>query len=225
VNAPEAIPCRWKQLRGAGRDAIYRATCGRASCPGHLGDLSYFAPSEEWWEELAALVTRGRPRLELDADDRSPLSAVAAVVRSNYLAEFVAFIAERKGLTAAQRELAIKRLETKGVERELFRAGWHMQAEQHESVVAPHHDPPEAIYYGHRDSGFRISVGGKRSRDGLRIGRRAPTQPTPPGTVETLGPRYVEGQRVRLTDRVWCRVCGTLNQLVWPEPLKDSKAQ
>lgn len=225
MSAPEPVPCRWKQLRGAGRDAIYRATCAQASCPGHLGDLSYVAPSEEAWEELAALVTRGRPRAELDAGHQSSLSAVAALVKSNYVAELVEYIADQEGLTVAQREWARKRLETEDMDRELFHTGWLMQADQHESVVPPHHDPPEAIYYGHADSGFRISTAGKRSRDGVRVGRRATTRPTPPGIERIFGPRHVEGQIVRPTNRVRCRVCGTLNQLVWPEPLRDSQAQ
>jgi hypothetical protein len=41
----EAIPCRWKHLRGTGLAAVYRATCGatrgRGECRAHLGDLHH----------------------------------------------------------------------------------------------------------------------------------------------------------------------------------------
>jgi hypothetical protein len=35
------VACRWKRVFGKGRDAVYRATCGRPGCPGHLGDLAH----------------------------------------------------------------------------------------------------------------------------------------------------------------------------------------
>lgn len=52
---------RWKHLCGEGREAIYRATCGRAGCPGHLGDLGFDRSDD--WAEVAAL---------LSADDVNP---------------------------------------------------------------------------------------------------------------------------------------------------------
>ena len=58
------ITCRWKHLRGEGRRAIYRATCGRAACPGHLGELSYTGSFTDEAAKAEELAWRERRQLE-----------------------------------------------------------------------------------------------------------------------------------------------------------------
>ena len=47
VSHKAPLQARWKRLRGRGREAVYRASCGRSGCPGHLGDLWYFSMDPE----------------------------------------------------------------------------------------------------------------------------------------------------------------------------------
>ena len=55
--------------------------------------------------------------------------------------------------------------------------GWSMEAQfvVHRNWQFP--SAPQPIYYGHSDTGYRISHRGKRSRDGSRVGRRPDVRP------------------------------------------------
>ena len=94
--------------------------------------------------------------------------------------------------------------------RPLFR-GWVMEATPVNASVRT------AFYRGFSDSGFRVAFGGngKRTPHGTPIGRR----PKIPHSLFA-----VQGQIITPTDRIWCPVCGTLNQLDWPDALRDGAA-
>ena len=214
MNAPEApISCRWKHLRGEGGRAIYRATCGRAACPGHLGDLSYF---DTFIEEAAKAEEQFR---------RESRQLERAVARGQTTANVAALLMrEAEETLEEQRRLS----DIEKVKGPLGPAwGWRMEAQ---FVVHRNWQFPSAIqpiYYGHADTGYRISHGGKRSRDGFRVGRRPDVRPPLPMSLlaDLEDPRGVDGQKPRLPARIWCRICRTLNYLDWPGPLQDPEAR
>jgi hypothetical protein len=217
-SLPDPISCHWKHLRGIELDAIYRATCGKDRCPGHLGDLAYrnFSDDENRIQ-LAALVDQERERIE---------RAVSGYPSHPYSGELGGL------LTALAGEEAMMRLQ--GIEAgdvpddplmrdKLLAWGWIMHAEP--LVSHPRGADTPFIYYGHSDSGFRISTGGKQGWNGWRVGRRRVLRQSPTWMEHSVGAYYAQGQIVRPTDRVWCRSCGTLNRLDWPESLRDLQAQ
>ncbi len=93
----------------------------------------------------------------------------------------------------------------------------------------PHREPgtapgrrPRPLYYGYDDTGYRISLGGKRSRSGLRVGRRAfetggrSTDRTAPALSRWGGPISPSGQAPVPPCLIWCPVCGSLNDVPTP---------
>jgi hypothetical protein len=82
-----------------------------------------------------------------------------------------------------------------------------------------------AFYYGYADSGYRISQTGKRSRKGWQIARRPMEGVSRDLRIPGASNKFIEGQVVRPHDRVYCTVCDALNQLDWPDTLKDSRAR
>jgi hypothetical protein len=106
--------------------------------------------------------------------------------------------------------------------------GWVMVAEPTDARRGRGYESrPYRIFRGYRDTGYRISLTGKRSRNGGRIGRRPATDPAPLPEMKSLK-RYthvVAGQQPQLGDRIWCPVCGTLNQLIRPEQLRHATTQ
>ena len=82
----------------------------------------------------------------------------------------------------------------------------------------PRSRSPMTIYYGYADTGYRISHQGKRNRDGRRIGRR-PFQGTP-----AIGPFYPWEPACQGPEppcRIWCPVCGSLNDVALPDELRE----
>jgi hypothetical protein len=156
----EITECRWKHLRGAQADAVYRASCGSPRCPGHLGDLAHLCIGR--WDERICSRLRERHPWNLPVY-------------------------------------------------------WRLSA-------SPVPGPDVAIYHGHPDSGYRLAFGGKRAKNGKRIGRRPffmidPFEGAPePRVAESAGHRAT-GQAIRPPARIWCPSCGTLNQIDWPDAL------
>jgi hypothetical protein len=219
MSAPEPVPCRWKHLRGKEHDAVYRATCGRPRpCPGHLGDLSYIGSFTEEAAKAEEEARRERRASERAVAHGQSTANIAAVV----MREMAADLEEIRLLEDIRR---LRDMEQAGV---VPAPGyWFMQACW---VVNGNRTIPienQAIYYGHPDTGYRISYGGKRSRGGLRVGRRPDVRPTLPTSLlaDLDDPRGVDGQEVRPPARIWCPVCGTLNRLDWPDPLQDAQAR
>jgi hypothetical protein len=217
MSAPEALPCRWKHLRGSGRKALYRATCGRGECRGHLGDLCFVGTAQDQTEILADLARhwyRSRRPERPDARDDSWATEEDLVIFATEAEEVV----RQLGRQAADERAGRVRLVT----------GWMMLAFplQGRRALPPPTNDTQPIYWGHRDSGYRISFGGKRSQDGVRVGHRPLLQDAPSPVRDAFGgSRPVQGQTPRPTDCIWCPICGTLNRLEWPEPLKDSQAR
>ena len=213
MNVPETpISCRWKHLRGEAHRAIYRATCGRATCPGHLGDLRYegsFAEEAAKAEEEARRERRGLERAV--ACGQSTRDAAAVVMR-----EIDADLEEARRLRDMEEALGGR-----------SPGDWSMRAcwVTHGNGRTPLNIEP--IYYGHADTGYRISHRGKRSRRGWRVGRRPDVRPALPIPLlaDADDPRAVDGQEVRLPARIWCPVCDALNRLDWPVPLQDPQAR
>ena len=234
MKTSDPIPCRWKRLRGTGREAIYRATCGRAGCPGHLGDLSYLdGRSADLHQEFRALVKMsarlGREvvRLRQEADQ----------LRNS--ARFSMSPGDEAGASAGT--IPPETADRSVIERivQEVRASlppartWLMSAAPIEHASSGPSRRGGAVYRGFAEAGFRISHTGRRALNGNRIGRRPlrllgnPLNPLPQDSAarEALQMRDVDGQIVQPTDRVWCPVCGALNQLNWPEPLQDFSAR
>jgi hypothetical protein len=82
-----------------------------------------------------------------------------------------------------------------------------------------------AFYRGYADTGFRISRGGKRTRDGWQYPRRRMEGVSRDMRVPGVAVNVIEGQAVRPTNHVWCPICGQLNQLDWPDALKNPRAR
>ncbi len=207
----EAIPCRWKHLRGEGHRAIFRATCGRATCPGHLGDLRYNGSFAEEAAEAEEEVQRERRELERAvASGQSTPDVAALLMRETEVA-----LEEARRLRDFEEAVGVR-----------APGDWCMQAcwVVHGNGRTPLYNEP--IYYGHADKGYRISHRGKRSRRGTRVGRRPDVRPALPTSLlaDFDDPRGVDGQDVRPPACIWCPVCGTLNRLDWPEQLRDSQS-
>ena len=61
---PQAIPCRWKHLRGEGRKALFRATCGQDQCRGHLGNLRFQGSYEDAARDVLEEIQGDQRRIE-----------------------------------------------------------------------------------------------------------------------------------------------------------------
>jgi hypothetical protein len=213
VNAPEPLPCRWKHVHGEGQGAVYRATCGRPGCPGHLGDLSYRGTVTEEAAKAEEEAQRERRQLEREvARGESTATAAALLLR-----EMEAALEESRQLRDIE----------KAIGRRAPAPGWCMNAQ---FVVHRNWQFPSAlqpIYYGHADTGYRISHTGKRSRSGARVGRRPNVRPALPTALmsDLDDPRGVDGQTPRLPTRITCRICRTLNHLDWPGSMQDSQTR
>jgi hypothetical protein len=103
--------------------------------------------------------------------------------------------------------------------------GWFMSATLlHQSGRASFFSP-QVTYRGYPDSGYRITTGSKHSRKGGSKGRRSLKMYSLEDEIGIgVVLQDVVGQVVRPTDRIWCPVCGTLNQLDWPSVLRDREA-
>jgi hypothetical protein len=222
VSVPETIPCRWKHLRGEGRKAMYRATCGRGKCRGHLGDLRFQGSYEDAAADVLEEYRRDRSRLE------------QGIARGEHPSRGGRSADEELARLVSREETAQRHLQEAAADERAGRVNaqqeWRMSALPCLGQFVYSDDYPTPIYYGHADSGFRISFRRKYSRSGNEIGRRPmyPADHRSPGWMTEVygaGRHGLKGQRVLPTDRVWCPVCGTLNQLEWPEQLKDAQPQ
>ncbi len=94
-------------------------------------------------------------------------------------------------------------------------ARWVMSPERPEyEAGTPRSRTPQSIYYGHADTGYRISHGGKRNRTGWRIGRRPFA-----GEIRYFTPRPWDPstQDPEPPCRIFCPVCGALNGVPLPD--------
>jgi hypothetical protein len=181
----EAIPCRWKHLRGTGLAAVYRAICGatrgRGVCRAHLGDLHHACQRS---------VQENRASSARDALEWAS-SQLGISMPADLLGDYC----------------------SKRRYRSLPSRGWSLSG-----PPIPGREP--AIYRGYADSGYRIVFRGKTARNGARVGRR-PSSMWQPDLDQETRERPVDGRTpVPPTDHIWCPMCGTLNQLDWPEPLR-----
>jgi len=80
--------------------------------------------------------------------------------------------------------------------------------------------PQDAIYHGYADSGFKITVGGKRASNRARVGRRG--SPIYDRMMESRKP---QGQTVQPPARIWCPACGMLSVVELPESLRSDLVQ
>jgi hypothetical protein len=204
------IACRWKRLYGLGRQAVYRATCGRESCPGHLGDMSY---TDSLAHRTASDLQHRRNFDELVRTGALPgvlthKQAEARHHETEWIASQVAHLdLPQEGEWRMSAELLLKKLGP---------------SDQKITFIGP---GGYAFYRGYRDSGFHIALTGKRSRKGFHIARRPMEGVSRDLRIAGVSNKFIEGQVPRPTDRVWCRVCGQLNQLDWPDALKDPEAR
>lgn len=208
---------RWKLLGGEGNGRSFRAICGKPSCPGSLGELWNTAtvardPNDiideavDDIEQLARLIDTNLEDLGDQADGlerRSCLhEARRRVDRQLDLVLSDEYWDEIATMTAIHRVLGPR---------------WTMSPERPEyERGTPRWRRPMTIYYGHANTGYRISHGGKRNREGWRIGRR-PFE----GKV-SFGPEYRRDpstQNPTPPCRIFCPVCGGPNEVLPPAEL------
>lgn len=239
---------RWKVLKQGDYHIAppYRAICGKPGCAGSLGlfeafrahpkDLaSVLAMNVELAREVLgvveSMVATAREvvdRTNLEPDVRSD----QAKERREHLAEleslqrdvlevyrlFLHDLEEYGRAVASGQDHLVKSPTFLGSEGCQY---WTMQPE------AGHGEPGSKgqfrslpIYYGHRTSGFRISIGGKRTAEGHRVSRRPYRRHFTEEERLALGrwedDRHVAGQQVLPPCLIICAVCGTINWLSLP---------
>lgn len=175
MNAAETpISGRWKHLRGEGREAVYRAICGRPSCPHALGELVY----------------RSGVRGEAGSL-RARLRAAEAVLGDRPRPEDAAMLAEiRRGVEW----LDANSLGTTA-------PGWIMRAPKHNGIRGIYRGFPDS---GYRISfGGKRSLGGVRVGHRQQDPAWS-SMLTLPETKAVGGPRGVFGQTPCPPARVWC---------------------
>jgi hypothetical protein len=199
------ITCRWKRLRGEGRGAFYRASCGHETCPGHLGDLAYV---DSLRDQLWSYLKRHRRDPErLRAGDGPRLWTKEETESTN-----------RREVDAILRQ-----------GRQIM-SEWLMSAEPLETKRAPSHHGDafyrrHAFYRGYADTGYRISRGGKRTPDGWQVPRRSMEGISRDVRVDGVAVDHIEGQAVRPADKVQCPVCSQLTLFDRAHPLKVPRGQ
>lgn len=218
VERPVTGP-RWKKLGGDGLEAAYRAVCGRPRCPGHLGDLAYFPPYLERMAMLHDEARRERAEIEQEYAQARKFGHEPEVV--NALADLLSDAREDEAeaardvasAAAAMAAAEASRLPIGDALGWVLSASFHPRFSSSGSMFLP---DKHAIYAGYADTGYRIVVGGKRSRNGDRIGRRPIRPNLPSEVVRAFGKRPVQGQDVVLPAVIQCPVCGTRNQVDYP---------
>ena len=219
-SLPQPVPCRWKHLRGEERKALFRATCGQGQCRGHLGDLRFQESYEEQARDVLEEIQRDRRRAEQrlargedptkgarSAEDELARLASREERAQRHLVEATAD--ERAGRVQANQEWRMFAIPVLG-----------------QFIYANEYYPPH--YSGYADTGYRLSFGRKRSRNGNEIGRRPfypAHQQSPSWMNEIYGTgRYaLLGQRFGPPALIWCPIstCEALNSVDWPEALQD----
>ena len=206
MTAPsEVIPCRWEHRRGEGRDAIFRAHCGRLGCKGVLGELRY-------QDSPAA-------RVASSLSDRARGIEVLGVLEEQRRLPRGVTDSKASELAALKNWAQEALLATDGE--------WLMFANLRRT--RPDHSGKfhlgSAYYYGYPDTGYHWSDGQKRVADGVATSRRPMQGPAQDMRVPGISVNFIEGQHPLPTDRIWCKWCRTLNQLDWPEPLRDRRSR
>lgn len=229
VDSPPRADCaaRWTRIRGVGRDPAFRAVCGQGRCPGSLGRLeeSLLADPDAmdafYAEWRRGLETMDRLLAPTEQHIYVPPGAAGAEEAEAFLAELRARVArslvdvEQSGRVdrAIVRELAAR-----PAARPLLPRWLIFPERPHREPGTPPARSPRPVYYGYPDTGYRISLAGRRSRRGDRIGRR-PALPGPNAIDIASMPkpygadRQVDGQYPVPPCRIVCPVCGARNHL------------
>lgn len=225
----EAYPARWKRLARPDRDVRYRAICGRPGCPGSLGQLlnfglrrretadALFARRQALLEDYDLLLVKMEERTDLPPGmDREKRLASLAELRAQATRQRACAEEDRRSMAAIFGVLADR------ADLWDLLPDWAMRPEApHRERGTPTDRSPHPIYHGHPDTGYRISLGGKRVRAGHRIGRR-PQQTAPSGVdITPLAPRFADRRRVHGQSpippcRIFCPVCGSPNDVGIP---------
>lgn len=218
---PAAHVARWKKLRDPEPDAggdwerrRFRAICGKPSCPASLGEL---------WN-TSATARDPNDVVEETADGLEEMaSAIDALIEESPDGKVRAELVELRRSVAKEHERVVGdqfwgEIAIPSAIHAVKGPRWVMSPER------PDHEPetpraraPMSTYHGYPDSGYRISHGGKRNKEGWRIGRR----PFKGSTFEGLSNPWDAGtQDPTPPCRIFCRVCGSLNQVDLPDELR-----
>ncbi len=191
TEASGTCEARWKLLGGEGFEQVFRAICGRErSCPTSLGRLTHFDPFSVYAERIRALTEYFH---ELhDSGDKNAVT--------HQWAEFQAWVDQRLGAVYRARLQA---------DQGGNGPRWMMVAEQ----LDPNRRLAWANYYGHPDSGYRIS---------FNMMSRRPAVPHDPILRELIEEGGLHkwapsGHWPTPPCQIWCPTCGTLNYLPVPE--------
>jgi hypothetical protein len=196
------VTARWKR-KDIGELHVYVATCG--NCPGALGGLC----REPDLIQIKEQATEALDDINERRDRGEALSGEEYALLGHLSEE------QRFAQRLLSDPLALRAL-----------GGLFGTEERWSMSLALSHQGCDGVYYGFADSGYRISLSGKkRNRSGQRVGRR-PDHP-PRDVPVTLGPknadpfdedpaRVVSGQRPVPPCRIWCPVCKRLNEVPLP---------
>lgn len=209
----------WKEIPGDRDDGpSYRAICGKRGCPSSLGVLRSFDP--RWAFPLGTAIREAetlRAEIQEISEQLSRIKTTGGVPADADKARWISLHDRSIDLTG--RWLALHReAQDKGqAENDIDgptapQPSWIMMLE------TPPVEPgtsrilrPRPIYCGFPDTGYRISQRGKRAGNGQRISRR-PFR----GGDDGRDPWIAPGQVPIPPCRIYCPVCGTLNELPVP---------
>jgi hypothetical protein len=181
----------------------------------------HFGTAEDQAEDRAEVMEELRQRAQIRVDRVRALGLGAVLVNDD---ESDPVILGDEAEAVVREICRLRGME--GGERVRFVPGWRMSAAPFQSRRATHTHDAHPVYRGHRDTGYRISHGGKRAgRSGTRIGRRPILRFSDPLVRVALGDlRPVQGQLICPRVRIWCPMCGTRNDVDWPEALRGCEA-
>jgi hypothetical protein len=222
------VDARWKSL-GKGLYSPMRALCGHCRL-GSLGILRFVAPPTDAQQARRDAVVWLDGINETIAAISGPIyDRFTPLQRSEVLAplrRMKADLEERIGRLDAhlRHGLATVPEPPDGKEPDV-RAPWTLLPE-------PAEGRPDPLYYGFRDTGYRISYDGRCDPDGRRRGAREHVIDLP-ASLRPEHRRWIlawherwspEGQHPRPPCRIFCPVCGTPNWLDWPEEVTRIEA-
>ncbi len=228
--AVSTYTARWKEFAPRSEVAQWRAVCGKPKCPGSLGRLAQIIAAdpdrvERSWTGIIESFMEQKACLEAMEQRTDVPEGIDPVKRRRFLVMMrervdamltYAEVGRRDDVETARRTRNALTMTSDDIPE------WGLVPD------VPFHEPgtprnrrPRPIYYGYQDSGYRISVGGKRTRDGHRVGRRPyiPRDDLPEwcrAMTPPQGPVDATGQFVTPPCRIWCPVCKSLNKVNAP---------
>lgn len=210
----------WKVLRDFGDGDELRAICGRRGCPSSLGVLRLLDPGRSFSISLGTAIRESEAiRVEMQeiTEQLSRIKTTGGVPADADKARWLDL--HDRSIALTDRWL---RLHREAWDRGQEEQAIHGRTAAHPTWIMMLETPPvepgtsrmqrpRPIYCGFPDTGYRISLQGKRASNGQRIGRR-PFR----GSDDGRDPWFAPGQVPIPPCRIYCPVCGALNEVTVP---------